>query len=702
MGIPGRDYIPDVKGQYGAGGEAATEITEQDLLRNAIELRGNIKDAPGPIRALNSVLAFGEGLVKSLGTASSLLELGDSVSKQLGQAIARPIRKFVRGSDIPEDIGSGAMGKIASALPGVSDIDKFLEGARGGAPSPGEQSPIAERFGEFVGATAQLGGLGEATSIPALLSNLLAGTVDVGLEEAGADPITRLLLTGGAGALGGAAGAAGESFARGGQKAMRGSPVRQVLAEEAGTIIGRRLTPDAVRAEFAKDLEKAGIPFSLGQVTEGGLVAEGINFAEKRLRKSFLGRDIWDKFSKSVEKATVNAYENVAREIGATERIAAEQAGMRFQELLGERLERMKAQAAQDYSQVDRVLGRDRLEGGKTIVGTYERFLNKLERSYSPNVEQNQVINVARKQLNRMKADLMDGTLPADAIIATKQSVGPMIDWEFGTGPRNLLKKLHKELDQMVKAHRPKNPKGVELYEQANLTFADSANRLRNNVMQRMIRSERPQEVINLMKTKKGLRKVERAIATNPEGMRVFDALRRATMDEIIGDHIYQAAENMRFGQVDKRLRRRDLQNQLRQLMGPKEWKDLSRLQRVAKGIAENEAKFINPSGTGEVLSDLAKMSALASAAVTAVATGAPAAIMTAVGGVSMMGASRMMSRLMTDPIFVKAAIRAATAKNQRSYFQALNRMIPQIQEALRDVAIAEDINDGSPSGIDR
>lgn len=675
----------------GSGFDPERRNAEQELLADAVrvESKGPI---PGILKPFAAGLDFTGGLVKgAIGTPRGLLELLDLASTSAAE--------FVTGRKAPSRT---AAGRLAEMLPSAEGVGEAL--------GIEANFPTAERIGEFLGGAAIFpGGTKFATSAPGILSSVLGGAADVALEEAGADPLLRILGTGAATLAGGGLGGVAQAVRRGGQLAAEEGGVLRGLnratKEKTGEFAGRALLkPAQVQEAVVQDLKQLRLPFTIGEVTEGGVGPSVTKFIEGRLNKSIFGESSFARQSANLKKATLDQWESVLRRQNLQSRIDAELANSTFQELVENNLQNWKAQDRELYAYADSLLQPGEKINARRLISDQRNFLKRLEKSFTPTPNEKSLITDMKRNIEGLeKAASKTGgkfEVPVDRLLATKRSLNRLSDFEYGSSLRKEYNKLARTANELIESHKAVNPQFVEAFRAADASVAARKGALENHAIVGLMKAQTPNSLVAKMGSAQGMQQVRAALPRNAAGDQIYNSLKRIKVDQLLGDELIKAVENGRLGAIHRRLSKPEMRSQLKRLLGKKDFARVELLGKNLDRLAKQSMRFANPSGTADQLLNSAKISGLVGTVAGAVTTGNPVAIMSAISGLSYAGAAHLTSRMLTDPIFVEAALAAAKAKNPASYQNALLRAGQRISIALRELDEVEQNRD-SLRGMD-
>jgi hypothetical protein len=191
------------------------------------------------------------------------------------------------------------------------------------------------------------------------------------------------------------------------------------------------------------------------------------------------------------------------------------------------------------------------------------------------------------------------------------------------------------------------------------------------------IKGKSSDQVMKMMDTVDGIKKLKRVLSLNPDGEKLFNELARFKLSEMIDKKMMDNLnENVKLGTFSTLLKSSGDQAIVRELVGPESFKQLRRLQSLSGELQESAMKFYNASKSGTTLTD----AALVSTAVTGVFTGN---LYLAVPAIAKIGGLKAVGYALTDPVFLKYLEEAMLTSNKEKFIGILKDMRPSVNRAI-------------------
>lgn len=204
----------------------------------------------------------------------------------------------------------------------------------------------------------------------------------------------------------------------------------------------------------------------------------------------------------------------------------------------------------------------------------------------------------------------------------------------------------------------------------------ESAVSTRKN-MYDFLKNKESDQVLKMMDSLESIKKLKRALSLTPEGKELFKELSRYKLEKMIDMKMSNnITEQIKLGTFSKLLKTKEELAIARELLGDAAFNQLLKLQKVSGMLAESGEKFFNASKSGTVVSDVA----LISAGMTAVLNGNPFLFTKVVSG--WMG-TKVLTKLMADPKFLKYLEEAVMSKNPKKLSAIFEKMRPYIENAM-------------------
>lgn len=430
--------------------------------------------------------------------------------------------------------------------------------------------------------------------------------------------------------------------------------------------------------ELVKDLRASGIKADIGTITNSDLV----KMVQSKLDQSGLTGSALEDLRKQIFQDIKNEYNLIAEGIDEYKFATRDEAGKAMQNALEE-------SRTQDLDEVREIYSRARenvVDTESVNVSKVNRLVERLEKDLAKgkikSTDQKKVIDI----LEDLKGDILNesGELKNAspiALINNKIALNDIINYEAQGGAQQLLKGIVKEIDSALIKHGERFDKNfLRDYQQANARFKNHAETFRNKNISKLLREENPERLLKQMDTINGLNQLEKALSKTPEGKRVFEQLKRQKLDEMFSKSMVNSLEDqLKLGQFKNILDNPKNAELAQRLLGKDQYRRLKKLSKNANRIQQASAKFLNPSKSGVVISDIAAVSKLLSD-FGHLFYGNPFPLMKS-GSIAT--GARYLTKLMGDPEFITLVEDLILAQNKND----IARM-QEIAERLRPYAV--------------
>lgn len=191
-----------------------------------------------------------------------------------------------------------------------------------------------------------------------------------------------------------------------------------------------------------------------------------------------------------------------------------------------------------------------------------------------------------------------------------------------------------------------------------------------------------PEQVMKMMDTVGGIKKMRRVLELTSEGKKLFGELSRYKLFEMIDKNMTDnLKENVKLGTFSGLLKSTENKAIALELLGKEGYENLIRLQRNAGRLAASAEKFYNASKSGTTVADIATVSML----MTGIFTGNPFMTMSAASAI---GGVKIAGYLLTDKIFLNYLEQAALTSNKEKFLKLLEKMRPSVEKAMQKAAL--------------
>lgn len=184
------------------------------------------------------------------------------------------------------------------------------------------------------------------------------------------------------------------------------------------------------------------------------------------------------------------------------------------------------------------------------------------------------------------------------------------------------------------------------------------------------------EQVMNMMNSVDGIRKLKQVIGKTKEGQKLFKELTRFKLSEMIDKKINNnITDQVKLGTFGGLLKATEDRAVIKELLGEENFNRLLKLQKTSGKLAESATKFLNASQSGTVAADVA----IYAAGMTGVLTGNPFLIASAATSIIGM---RTMAYLFSDNKFLKYLEEAVLTGNPQKFKALAKKMLPSIETA--------------------
>lgn len=494
----------------------------------------------------------------------------------------------------------------------------------------------------------------------------------------------------------------------GGKIADIGKQTTELLSKPKQTIANMaskftKTDEKALQQEIIKDFRNAGIQADLGTLTGSDLV----KWTQTKLAQSgFTGKALTDLKERTTQQIK-NAYEALADSLGKAKYTTQHEAGEAVQNTIKGIREADLSQVREMYKKSEQSL----LSNASVNSEKIAQEITKIEKALQPgklkSVEQSATLEV----LNKIKKDIYETKeIPAKPsildqygkvlneskaitkttlknanvkdLINDKIALNDIINYEVQGGTKQLLKGIVAELDRAIISHGKDNPAFANNYVLSNKRFSEHAKTFRNKNINSIMNAADPALVMTKMNTVQGIKDLEKSLQGS-EGKKLFNELKRKKLDDVIGNNLIDSTtKQAKLGTFSKLLEKGKNREIIKEILGPKAFVRLERLQKNAGRLAEANAKFYNASQSGSTAIDAAVIFKGMNDFVNLL-YGNPWGLMKTTGGIT--GAKKL-SNLMADPEFLKLvedAILTAEKGKPTEIIKSFEKISPYILEGI-------------------
>lgn len=466
------------------------------------------------------------------------------------------------------------------------------------------------------------------------------------------------------------------------------SPKKPLAAGVAKLVSKSKLQ---TQKELITSLRDSGIQADIGTLTDNNLLKNSQTF----LMQSGLTGDALDKLRSRITDQVRTEYTGLADALSSQKFETLREAGEEGKRFLVAARDLEKGRVTDLYNKAKESIRANETIENTSVKNTVDSLLKDLKPGSLKSSEQKQVVNT----LQNLSKDLTGKRTSVDKLINTKVALNDIINYEVQGGQKKLLRKVINSIDESINLHGKENPEFVKKYKIANEKFSQHAKKFRNPNIDRILRSDNPELLMQKMNTIQGMRDVEKALSTTAPGRRTFKELQRLKLDHMIGDKMTDnVSEQLKSGTFANLLKNPKDKQLVREILGREGFSRLDKLQKNVGKMAASSQKFFNASKTAVQAKDLVAMGYLIKG-FTSLLMGNPWTLTTGVAG---MVTSRQLSKLISNPEFlnlVEEAILASEKSNvpvmKRISQSAMKKVsqwlkkspekFPEIQKAARE-----------------
>ena len=466
----------------------------------------------------------------------------------------------------------------------------------------------AARWSGFIKNPQQIAELGKAGLKPKELFNFFKPTVREGTRGLGAGVALEIAEVGDFGPLGTMTAAIlGDIIGGGAVGAAKAIGRAAITPTKTAGKIGAFFTPNSklqTQAEVIRKAREQGITLDIGSITD----SKTLKFIQSTLAASGLTGKALDDLRSQLTSDVVNSYKRVADGVGQIKFNSLHDAGETFINVASKLRKDARAANQVKYQAFENALTSADATNPTPILSEIQKVQNKLKPGSFKSDPQKKVLGI----LEEILPDLMDAEgqiKPAKIkdLWNVKKALQDEIDYDTVGGLDKLLNPVLKEIDKALIGYGASNPKIKGLLTEANRIHSQNVKTFQEGTVGKFLkRGQNPDKILNSMDSTKGIREIKKALINSPEGREVWDGLRRAKLDQVIGDNMIDSTtQQLKTGTFSKLLEKGKNREVIRELVGPEAYKKLEDLQYVSGRLAESSQKFLNASQSGTKGGDL-------------------------------------------------------------------------------------------------
>lgn len=506
------------------------------------------------------------------------------------------------------------------------------------------------------------------------MRGLGAGTAMSIAEDGGFGPIGTMAAL----VIGDLMGAGSASVGKFGKKFI--TQPKKTLAESVAKFTKQE--DISLQKSIIEDFRDAGIQADAGTITN----SNAVKWMQSRLSQSGLVGEELNKFKEELTTQFKEEYKKLADSLGESNFVTKHQAGEMLQETARANRESDLVKSRGLYQDANALLKEKAFVDSRKLANTLDRIEKDLSPGSVKSVEQQTVLD----KISKLKKDIHDseGNLiyaNVKDLMNTKIALNDIIKYEVQGGAKQLLKSVVGELDRAIISHGKENSNFAKKYVEANKNFAQHAKTFRTPQVESLLKEGAdPTRILNKMNTIKGIRDIQKVLSTSSEGKEVFNNLKRHKLDEVVGKNLVDSTtEQVKLGTFSKLLEKGNNREIIREILGPKEYNRLVKLQKNAGRIADAANQFYNASKSGVVAADAAVL-AQGLSSVASVLMGNPWPLLKVTGGII---GGRKLANLLADKEFLKLLEEAIIKKGKPTYEENIinfQKLRPYFQRVLQ------------------
>lgn len=584
------------------------------------------------------------------------------------------------------EVGKGITDKLGTDVGFYSTLDKLPESVKGKAAEifptfqevrkkqleiPGtaqENTPFRKGLGKVgrgFGETPYFGGIGGIRGASAIFVGSTAAQVG---EELDLNPYANAALS-----LGGA---------------YLGHKLPGLANSRGATLATQRITPEV--QQYMDASQQLGIDPLLTGMNPTQLQ----RVAQKWATHGIGGPEILQQAYESRSGQVARAFEQALDEAGQNLFTTKEQAGSGLVEGIQDATQQVERNKSQLYRAVDAALPQDAMIQIGSPSRAQQNIVNaigSLNDTLTMAPPQSSVFRRAEALLTNLQ-DLttqLDGDIPVRTLEGTNRALNDIIRYDRPGGADKMLIPFANDIRRALDNYARTNPQYRAARRAANDYFANDVVHIRQNLLQSIARSERPESTLATMNTVSGVRNVERALQALPHGTQLSRALKRYKLNELLRDKIIDPSTGlMKVGGLKNFLSKKSSDHELiRELAGPRAYRTLQLLEHAGQGLERGFNNLLNPSRTADTLlalnSILSPGKKIISGLDKLVKGNVFAGGLEAVLGASQTIVPRAISRMILDPDFARRVYTLSQAARQNNW-QLFNQILDSLDRDLK------------------
>jgi hypothetical protein len=274
-----------------------------------------------------------------------------------------------------------------------------------------------------------------------------------------------------------------------------------------------------------------------------------------------------------------------------------------------------------------------------------------------------------------------------DTIMASERSLKDIIDWDTRGSSAQLVKAVLGKFSDAIKTYSKKDPMFGEVYKRAKEAHKDLAKTSWNDLTKSLLTNQFPDTMIKKMQNPSMFNAYEKLFNKTAEGKKTFAALRRFSLENFIGKGVIEpVTQELKTGTFASKMKHKQNQAVLKNLMGEKAYKNAKELGTIADGLTKGAKDFLNPSQSGDLLLLINSLVKPISLAMGGAAKSGVISVPAAGVGLGAIYGPKLLAGAMTNELLLSSAREAAIAGKQGNKVEFLKAIGELTSEYLKEV----------------
>jgi hypothetical protein len=274
-----------------------------------------------------------------------------------------------------------------------------------------------------------------------------------------------------------------------------------------------------------------------------------------------------------------------------------------------------------------------------------------------------------------------------DTIMSSERSLKDIIDWDTRGSASQLVKAVLGKFSGAIETYSKKDPIFGEAYKRAKEAHKDLAKTSWNDLTKSLLTNQFPDTMIKKMQNPSMFNSYEKLFNKTTEGKKTFATLRRFSLENFIGKGVIdQVTGDLKTGTFASKMKHKQNQSILKNLMGEDQFKVAKDLGKIADGLTKGAKDFLNPPQTADVLLLTKSLIAPISAAVGVGAKSGLVSVPAVGAGLSAIYGPKLLAGAMTNELLLSSAREAAIAGKKGNKVEFLKAIGELTSEYLKEV----------------